>query len=396
MDNKVIYFDNAATTKVYPEAVEAMKPFSEELYGNPSSVHSFGRQTKGYLDNARKKVAELLGANDKEIYFTSGATEANNWAILGAVDKLKAKGKHIITSAIEHHAVLHVCEKLEKAGYDVTYLPVDEYGIVSMDDVREAIRPDTILITVMYANNEIGTIQPIEAIGALAREKGIVFHTDAVQVVGKLPVDLKTLPVDMLSLSAHKFHGPKGVGALYIKKGVKITNLLEGGGQERNKRPGTENITGIVGLSKALEIATSRMAVEEEKVLALREYLIDEVEKRVPHVRLNGHREKRIAGNANISFSFIEGESMLLALDMYGICGSSGSACTSGSLDPSHVLLGIGLKHETAHGSLRLSLSEFNTKEEIDYFLQVIPSVIERLRSMSPLYEDFLKTKGGN
>ena len=390
MENKVIYFDNAATTKVYSEVVEAMRPFSEELYGNPSSVHSFSRKTKGYLDNSRKKVAELLGATDKEIFFTSGATEANNWAILGAADKLKNKGKHIITSSVEHHAVLHVCQKLEKDGFDVTYLPVDEYGIVSIEDVRKAIRPDTILITVMYANNEIGTIQPIEEIGALAKEKNILFHTDAVQVVGKMPIDLKTLSVDLLSLSAHKFHGPKGVGALYIRKGVKkVTNLLEGGGQERNKRPGTENITGIVGLSKALEVATSRMDIEAGKVLELREYLIDEVMKRVPHVRLNGHREKRVSGNANISFSFIEGESMLLALDMYGICGSSGSACTSGSLDPSHVLLAIGLKHETAHGSLRLSLSEFNTKEEIDYFLQVIPGVIERLRSMSPLYEDF-------
>ena len=345
-----------------------MRPFSEELYGNPSSVHSFGRKTKGYLDNSRKKVAELLGATDKEIFFTSGATEANNWAILGVADKLKNKGKHIITSSVEHHAVLHVCQKLEKDGFDVTYLPVDEYGIVSVEDVHKAIRPDTILITVMYANNEIGTIQPIEEICALAKEKNILFHTDAVQVVGKMPIDLKTLPVDLLSLSAHKFHGPKGVGALYIRKGIKITNLLEGGGQERNKRPGTENITGIVGLSKALEVATSRMAIEAGKVLELREYLIDEVMKRVPHVRLNGHREKRVAGNANISFSFIEGESMLLALDMYGICGSSGSACTSGSLDPSHVLLAIGLEHETAHGSLRLSLSEFNTKEEIDYF----------------------------
>ena len=394
MENKVIYFDNAATTKVYSEVVEAMRPFSEELYGNPSGVHSFARKTKGYLDNSRKKVAELLGATDKEIFFTSGATEANNWAILGAADKLKNKGKHIITSSIEHHAVLHVCQKLEKEGFDVTYLPVDEYGIVSMEDVRKAIRPDTILITVMYANNEIGTIQPIEGIGALAKEKNILFHTDAVQVVGKIPIDLKTLPIDLLSLSAHKFHGPKGVGALYIRKGVKITNLLEGGGQERNKRPGTENITGIVGLSKALEVATSRMAIEAGEVLALREYLIDEVMKKVPHARLNGHREKRVPGNANISFNFIEGESMLLALDMYGICGSSGSACTSGSLDPSHVLLAIGLAQETAHGSLRLSLSEFNTKEEIDYFFQVIPGVIERLRSMSPLYEDFLKTKG--
>ena len=394
MENKVIYFDNAATTKMYSEVVEAMRPFSKELYGNPSSVHSFGRKTKGYLDNSRKRVAELLGATDKEIFFTSGATEANNWAILGAADKLKNKGKHIITSSIEHHAVLHVCQKLEKEGFDVTYLPVDEYGIISLDDLKRAIRPDTILITVMYANNEIGSIQPIAEIGALAKDKGILFHTDAVQVIGKVPIDLKTLPVDLLSLSAHKFHGPKGIGALYIRKGVKITNILEGGEQERNKRPGTENITGIVGLSKALEILTANMASNTKKILELREYLIDEVIKKVPHVRLNGHREKRLAGNANISFSFIEGESMLLALDMYGICSSSGSACTSGSLDPSHVLLAIGLEHETAHGSLRLTLSEFNSKEEIDYFLQVIPRVIERLRSMSPLYEDFLKTKG--
>ena len=394
MENKVIYFDNAATTKVYPEVIAAMRPFSEELYGNPSSVHSFGRKTKEYLNNSRKKVAELLGVTDKEIFFTSGAIESNNWAILGVVDKLKNKGKHIITSSIEHHAVLHVCQKLEKKGFDITYLSVDEYGIISLDDIKRAIRPDTILITIMYANNEIGTIQPIAEIGTLAKDNNILFHTDAVQVIGKMPIDLKTLPVDLLTLSAHKFHGPKGIGALYIRKGVKISNLLEGGGQEYNKRPGTENITGIVGLSKALEISTANIVNNTKKVMVLREYLINEIIKKVPYVRLNGHREKRLASNVNISFSFVEGESILLALDMYGICGSSGSACTSGSLDPSHVLLAIGLKHEVAHGSLRLTLSEFNTREEIDYFLQIIPGVIERLRIMSPLYEDFLKLKG--
>lgn len=394
MKNKVIYFDNASTTKVYPEVVEIMKPFFKELYSNPSSVHSFGVKTKGYLDNSRKKVAELLGASEKEIFFTSGATEANNWAILGVANRLKNKGKHIIASSIEHHSVLHTCQKLEKEGFDVTYLPVDKYGIISLNDIKKAIRADTILITIMYANNEIGSIQPITEIGALANNKGILFHTDAVQVAGKIPIDLKILPVDLLSLSAHKFHGPKGIGVLYIRKGVKISNLVEGGGQEHNKRSGTENITGIVGLSKALEISTFNMVSNEKKIFELREYLIDEIIKKVPYVRLNGHRKKRIAGNINISFNFIEGESILLALDMYGICGSSGSACTSGSLDPSHVLLAIGLEHEIAHGSLRLTLSEFNTKEEVDYFLQIIQGVVERLRSLSPLYEDFLKTKG--
>lgn len=400
METQKIYLDNAATTKMYEEAFKAMVPFLTNEYGNPSSVHSLGKESKKYLEENRRKVSELLGVKETEIYFTSGATEANNWAIKGGVQANSQRGKHIITTTIEHHAVLHVFEELAKEGYEVTYLPVDCNGLISIEDLKESLREDTIFVSIMYANNEIGTIQPIKEAYELVKENNsnTLFHTDAVQIIGKEKVDVRKLGVDLLSVSGHKFHGPKGVGFLYIKKGVKIPNLLLGGAQERKKRPGTENISGIAGLAKALEISLTDVVVKGEKVKALRDYMVSEVLNKIPYVFLNGDKEKRLNGNANLTFQFIEGESMLLALDMYGICASSGSACTSGSLDPSHVLLGIGLPHESAHGSLRLTLSEFTTKEEIDYLLQVLPSIIERLRSMSPLYEDFLKEdkKNGN
>lgn len=395
MKEKIVYFDNAATTKLHKEVIEAMLPYYEEHYGNPSSVYDFGNKVRNSIDEARDKIANLLGVNSREIYFTSGATEANNWAVYGAVRRLKEKGNHIITTQIEHHAVLHPFEDLAKEGFEVTYVPVDEDGLVDLKYLKESIKDNTIFISVMAVNNEIGTIQPIKEIVDYAKSKNrdIIVHTDGVQLIGKQKVDIKELGVDLLSLSAHKIHGPKGVGALYIRKGLIIDNLLHGGGQERKKRPGTENVAGIIGLAKALEITLTNFDEKEKQILELREYLIDEVLKRVPHVRLNGSRNKRIPGNANFSFRFIEGESMLLALDMFGICASSGSACTSGSLDPSHVLLAIGLPHEIAHGSLRVSLSQYSTKEEIDYLLDKLPGIIENLRTMSPLYEDFIKNK---
>lgn len=395
MIEKIVYFDNAATTKMHDAVIEEMIDIYRNEYGNPSSVYNFGSRVKARIENARKSLAENLGVDPKEIYFTSGATEADNWAILGAARKSKAKGKHIITSTIEHHAVLHAAEQLEKEGFDVTYVPVREDGIFDFEEFKKALRDDTILISVMAVNNEIGTIQPIKEIVEYVKDKGILVHTDAVQLVGKQRLDIKKdLGVDMLSLSGHKIHGPKGIGALYIRKGVQIENMFFGGGQEKKKRPGTENVGGIIALAKALDVSLENIEEKEKKILNMREYLIDQVLEKIPHVRLNGCRENRIPGNANFSFRFIEGESMLLALDMYGICASSGSACTSGSLDPSHVLLGIGLPHEIAHGSLRVTISEYSKKEEVDYLLSVLPGIIEKLREMSPLYEDFLKSEG--
>ncbi|MDD2370713.1 MAG: cysteine desulfurase NifS [Firmicutes bacterium] len=394
MEEKIVYFDNAATTRIHDNVIDEMIDIYKNEYGNPSSVYDFGNRVKTIIERSRKSLADNLGVDAKEIFFTSGATEADNWAILGAARKLKSKGKHIITSTIEHHAVLHAAEQLEKEGFEVTYVPVRADGILNFEEFKKALRDDTILISIMAVNNEIGTIQPIKEIVEYVKGKGILVHTDAVQLIGKMKVDIKDLGVDMLSLSGHKIHGPKGIGALYIRKGVQIENLIFGGGQEKKKRPGTENVAGIVALAKALEITLENVDEKEARILELREYYIDKVLEIIPYVRLNGCRQNRIPGNANFSFNFIEGESMLLALDMYGICASSGSACTSGSLDPSHVLLGIGLPHEIAHGSLRVSISEYNTKEEIDYLLEVLPGIIEKLRNMSPLYEDFLNNKG--
>lgn len=383
----MIYFDNAATTFLKKEVLDEMMPYLTEEYGNPSSIYRHGQKAQMALIRARETVAKALNADPREIYFTGSGSEADNWAIKGAAFRNRKKGNHIITSSIEHHAVLHTCEYLEKQGFQITYLPVDEYGLVSVEDVKKAITDETILITIMFANNEIGTIQPIKEIAQMAGEKGILFHTDAVQAVGALPIDVKDLGVDMLSLSAHKFNGPKGVGALYIRKGVVIDNLIHGGGQERGKRASTENVAGIVGLAKAIELATSNIEEKSKKITALRDKVIKGVLERVPDCRLNGHPTMRLPNNANFSFKYIEGEGLLLLLDANGICASSGSACTSGSLDPSHVLLAIGLDHETAHGSLRISLSEFNTEEEVDKFLEVLPAVVQRLRDMSPLYD---------
>ncbi|WP_058486218.1 cysteine desulfurase NifS [Defluviitalea phaphyphila] len=388
-----IYFDNAATTSMKKEVIDAMMPYFTESFGNPSSIYEIARENKKALDESRDKIAKLLGADSKEIYFTSGGTESDNWAIKGIADVYKDKGNHIITSSIEHHAVLHTCEYLEKNGFEVTYLPVDEYGQVNPKDVEKAIKDNTILITIMYANNEIGTIQPIEEIGKIAKEKGVIFHTDAVQAVGHIPVDVKKANVDLLSLSGHKFHGPKGVGALYIRKGIKIKPLLHGGAQERGRRGGTENVPGIVGLAKALELAVENMEENNKKMIELRDYIIKGVTEKIEHVKLNGHPTNRLPNNINFTFDFIEGESLLLLLDMKGIYASSGSACTSGSLDPSHVLLSIGLPHERAHGSLRITIGDENTKAEADYFLEVLPSIVQRLRDMSPLYEEYKKQK---
>ncbi|NLM14213.1 MAG: cysteine desulfurase NifS [Epulopiscium sp.] len=391
-----IYFDHAATTAMHPKVVEAMVPYFTENFGNPSSIYEIARKNKQALDEARDKIAKLLGADPREIYFTSGGTESDNWAIKGIANAYKEKGNHIITSAIEHHAVLHTCEYLESKGYEVTYLPVNEHGQVDPQDVLKAIKDNTILISIMYANNEIGTIQPIEEIGRIAREKGIVFHTDAVQAVGHIPIDVKKANVDLLSLSGHKFHGPKGVGVLYIRKGIKIKPLLHGGAQERGRRGGTENVPGIVGLAKALEIAVENMEENTQKMTELRDYIIEGIKSRIDHVKLNGHPTDRLPNNINFTFDFIEGESLLLLLDMKGIYASSGSACTSGSLDPSHVLLAIGLPHERAHGSLRITLGDENTKEEADYLLEVLPPIVQRLRDMSPLYEIYKKEQNLN
>ena len=388
---KLIYLDNAATTKTAPEVVEAMLPYFSEFYGNPSSIYSLAGESKKAIDQARETIAGALGAQPEEIYFTAGGTESDNWALKAAAEYYRKKGNHIITTKIEHHAILHSCQQLEKQGFEVTYLDVDENGVVKLEELKKAIRPTTILISVMYANNEIGTIQPIQEIGEIAHEKGILFHTDAVQAFGQLPIHVDDCHIDMLSASGHKLNGPKGIGFLYIRKGVKIRSFIHGGAQERKRRAGTENVPGIVGLGRAVERAVKTMEERTAEERELRDYLIGRVLAEIPYTRLNGHRSLRLPNNANFSFQFIEGESLLIMLDMEGICGSSGSACTSGSLDPSHVLLAIGLPHEIAHGSLRLTLNEENTKEELDFVVESLKRIIERLRSMSPLYEDFMK-----
>lgn len=390
---KRIYADNAATTKVAPEVVDAMLPYFTETYGNPSSIYNEGRTARVAVEKAREQVANAIGASPKEIYFTGSGSEADNWALRSTARALSKKGNHIITSAVEHHAVLHTCQDLEKQGFEVTYLPVDKYGMVSPDDVKAAIKDTTIMISIMFANNEIGTIMPIAEIGKIAKEAGVVFHTDAVQAVGNVEIDVKAMNIDMLSLTAHKFHGPKGCGALYVRQGVKLMSFITGGAQERMRRAGTENVPGIVGLGKAIELATANIKEKQEKLTALRDRYIKKVLETVPYSRLNGHPTERLAGNANISFEYIEGEGLLLSLDQKGIAASSGSACTSGSLDPSHVLLAIGLKHEQAHGSLRTSFGEDTTVEDIDYMVDAIAEIVARLRSMSPLYEDFVKSQ---
>jgi cysteine desulfurase len=390
---KYIYMDNSATTPVKKEVLDEMLPYFTEKYGNPSSIYSLGSESRVAAEKAREQVAKVLGADKKEIFFTAGGSEADNWAIKGIALKNKDKGNHIITTKIEHHAVLHTCEYLQKHGFDVTYLDVNEEGLIDIEDLKSAITDKTILISIMYANNEIGTIQPIKEIGEIAKERKIYFHTDAVQAIGNIRINVKELNIDLLSLSGHKFYGPKGVGALYIKQGTKIDNLITGGGQERTKRAGTENVPGIVGLGKAIEIAYENLEEKNEKLTNLREKLIAKIQENIKYVRLNGHRTKRLPGNVNFCFEFIEGESLLLSLDMEGIAGSSGSACTSGSLDPSHVLLAIGLPHEIAHGSLRLSLGVFNTEEEVDYVVEKLVDIVDRLRKMSPLYERVMEGK---
>ena len=389
--SKLIYLDNAATTKTAPEVVEAMLPYFTENFGNPSSVYSFASKNKEAITKQREIIANALGANTNEIYFTAGGSESDNWALKATAEAYKAKGNHIITTKIEHHAILHTAEYLEKQGFEITYLDVDENGMVRMEDLEAAIRPTTILISIMFANNEIGTIEPIKEIGELAKAKGILFHTDAVQAFGQVPIQVDEMNIDMLSASGHKLNGPKGIGFLYIRKGVKIRSFVHGGGQERKRRAGTENVPGIVGLGTAVDRAVRTMEERTTKEVELRDYLIGRVMNEIPYTKLNGHSTKRLPNNANFSFRFIEGESLLIMLDMKGICASSGSACTSGSLDPSHVLLAIGLPHEIAHGSLRLTLSEETTKEDIDYVVDALKDIVAKLRNMSPLYEDFIK-----
>ncbi len=392
----MIYLDNAATTKTAPEVVDAMLPYFSEYYGNASTIYSLGAESKKAMDHARQTIADSLGAKPEEIYFTAGGSESDNWALKATAEAYDSKGKHIITTKIEHHAILHTCEYLEKRGFEITYLNVDRDGLISLDELKAAIRPDTILISVMFANNEIGTIEPIAEIGEIAKEHGVLFHTDAVQAYAQVPINVDEMHIDMLSASGHKLNGPKGIGFLYIRKGVKIRSFVHGGAQERSRRAGTENIPGIVGLGAAVERAMRIMDTKTRKEIELRDYLIGRLENEIPHCWLNGHRTKRLPNNINFSFLFIEGESMLIMLDMKGICASSGSACTSGSLDPSHVLLAIGLKHEEAHGSLRLTLSEESTKEEMDIVAEEVKKIVQRLRDMSPLYEDFLKSQKNN
>ena len=388
---KNVYMDYAATTYVKPEVLEEMMPFFTEKYGNPSSFYGISRETKMAIDKARNRVAKALNCDLNEVYFTGGGSEADNWAIKGIASAHRKKGNHIITTKIEHHAVLHTCEYLEKQGFEVTYLNVDKEGFIDLEELKNAITDKTILVSIMFAINEIGTIQPIKEIGKICRERKVFFHTDAVQAVGNIPIDVKEMNIDLLSLAGHKIYGPKGIGALYIRKGVRIDNLIHGGGQERARRAGTENTPSVVGLGKAIELATENLEEHNKKLVVLRDKLIDGLLK-VPHTRLNGPRgDKRLPGNVNITFEFIEGESILLSLDFEGVCASSGSACTSGSLDPSHVLLAIGLPHELAHGSLRLTLGDGSTEEDVDYVLDVVPPIIERLRNMSPLWEDFIK-----
>ncbi|HLR20473.1 MAG TPA: cysteine desulfurase NifS [Tissierellaceae bacterium] len=384
--SRKVYLDNAATTKIKKEVLEEMLPFFTENYGNPSSIYSLGSTSKVAIEKSRDQIAKVIGADTREIFFTGSGSESDNWAIKGVAYSNKKKGNHIITSKIEHHAVLHTCESLEKEGFEVTYLDVDENGTVDLQQLKDSIRDTTILITIMYANNEIGTIQPIEEIGKIAKENDIVFHTDSIQVIGNTSINVDELNIDLLSISAHKFHGPKGVGALYIRRGVRIDNFISGGAQERNRRAGTENVPGIVGMGKAIELAYENLEEHRNKMIELRDYAIEKIESSIDHVKLNGHRTNRLVNNANISFEYIEGESLLLSLDMKGIAASSGSACTSGSLDPSHVLMAIGLTHEIAHGSLRLSFSDFNTKEDVDYLVENLIVIVERLRKMSPLY----------
>ena len=389
--SKCIYMDNAATTQVYPEVFDAMKPYFTEFYGNPSSIYSFAGNSKKAVEDARKTIADFLGARTEEIYFTGGGSESDNWALKATADAYANKGKHIITSKIEHHAILHTCEYLEKKGFEVTYLDVDENGFVNPADVEKAIRPDTILVSIMTANNEIGTIEPIAEIGKIAKDHGVLFHTDAVQAFGHIPMNVDEMNIDMLSASGHKINGPKGIGIMYIRKGVKIGSFVHGGAQERQRRAGTHNVPGIVGIGKAVELAKANMAERSAYETKLRDHLISRVMEEIPYAKLNGDKVKRLPNNVNVCFRFIEGESMIILLDQNGVCGSSGSACTSGSLDPSHVLLAIGLPHEIAHGSLRLTLSEKNTMEEVDFTVDKLKGIIERLRSMSPLYEDFVK-----
>ena len=385
---KRVYMDNAATTALKKEVLDAMMPYLTDIYGNPSSLHTFGQEAHKAVENARHQVAKALNAaDDREIIFTGCGTESDNMVLLGIAQRYAKKGKHIITSAVEHHAVLYTCERLEKMGYEVTYLPVDEYGMVTAAQVSEAIRPETILVSIMFGNNEVGTVMPIKRIGEVCREKGVFFHTDAVQAVGHVHIDVQDMNIDLLSLSAHKFHGPKGVGALYVKKGIVVPALLTGGAQERNKRAGTENVAGIVGLGKAIELACSDIDESSARMTHLRDKLMTGIAGSIPEVKLNGHPTERLPGNVNFSIKYIEGESILLMLDINGIAASSGSACTSGSLDPSHVLLAMGLPHEIAHGSLRLTLGDDTTEEEVDYVLEVLPKVVERLRKMSPLYK---------
>jgi len=388
---KNVYMDYSATTYVKPEVLEEMLPYFTEKFGNPSSFYGISRETKKAIDKAREQVAKTLNCRSDEVYFTGGGSEADNWAIKGIASAHKNKGNHIITTKVEHHAVINTCEYLEKNGFEVTYLDVNEEGFINLEELKNAITDKTILVSIMFANNEIGTIQPIKEIGEICKDRKIFFHTDAVQAVGNIPVDVKELNIDMLSLAGHKIYGPKGIGVLYIKKGIKIDNLIHGGGQEKNRRAGTENIASIVGLGKALELAADNLEEHMKKMIILRDKLMDGLLK-VPYTRLNGPRgDKRLPGNVNVCFRFIEGESILLSLDFKGVCASSGSACTSGSLDPSHVLLAIGLPHEIAHGSLRLSMGDGSTEEDVDYVLEVVPPIIERLRNMSPLWDDFLK-----
>ena len=393
--NKLIYLDNAATTKVATEVVEAMIPYFTENYGNPSSIYSFASQNKEVITKQRDVIAQALGAKANEIYFTAGGSESDNWALKATAEAYKDKGNHIITSKIEHHAILHTAEYLEKNGFEVTYLDVDENGMVKLEELQAAIRPTTILISIMFANNEIGTIEPIKEIGRIAKERGILFHTDAVQAFGQVPINVDECNIDMLSASGHKLNGPKGIGFLYIRKGVKIRSFVHGGAQERKRRAGTENVPGIVGFGTAVARAVRTMEERTSKEKELRDYLIGRVLTEIPYTKLNGHPANRLPNNANFSFRFIEGESLLIMLDMKGICASSGSACTSGSLDPSHVLLAIGLPHEIAHGSLRLTLSEETTKEDIDYVVDNLKEIVANLRNMSPLYEDFMKKNRG-
>jgi len=389
----MIYFDNAATTAVKKEVLEKTMPYFSQDFGNASSVYGLGQKSAMAINDAREKVANALSCKPSEVFFTGCGSEADNWAIKGVAFANRHKGNHIITTAIEHHAVLHTCQYLEKQGFDVTYLPVDEYGKVNPDELKKAIRKDTILISIMFANNEIGTIEPIAEISEIAKEHKILFHTDAVQAVGAVPIDVNLLGIDLLSLSAHKFGGPKGVGALYIRSGVRIDNFMHGGGQEKSRRAGTENVAGIVGLGEAIKLATENLSEKTKRITQIRDYIIKNIEEKIPYCRLNGHPTDRLCGNVNFCFEFIEGEGMLLFLDMNGISASSGSACTSGSLDPSHVLLAIGLPHSIAHGSLRISIGECNTMEDADKLLSVLPEIIQRLRDMSPLYDEFIKSK---